>query len=119
MESLANNHPFLDGAIRVAFQTATYGHEHLRRLGRRQSSSPAIQQHSKSTSCTTAFGTLVLLVQFCAAYLQSALKLSWDTVTLPSALIVKCRVSCTRKLFPGPSPMILKLFTNVSFAWPF
>ena len=48
MESLANNHPFLDGNKRVAFQTATYGHEHFRRLGRRQSSSPAIQHHSKA-----------------------------------------------------------------------
>ena len=53
------------------------------------------------------------------SYLQSTLKLSWNTVVVPLALIVKCSVSCTRKLFSGPWPIILKLFTNVSFAWPF
>src|SRR5438552_12377927 len=52
-------------------------------------------------------------------YLQSMLKLSWNTVIVPSALTVICRVSCTRKLFPEPWPIILKLFTNVRFAWPF
>ncbi len=51
--------------------------------------------------------------------MQSTLKLSWNTVVVPLALIVKCNVSCTRKLFSGPWPIILKLFTNVSFAWPF
>src|SRR4029077_7596238 len=52
-------------------------------------------------------------------YLQATLKLSWNTVSEPLALIVMCMVSCTRKLFPGPWPMIRKLFTNVRFAWPF
>ena len=35
-------------------------------------------------------------------YLQTTLKLSWNTVNVPSALKLRCRFSCTRKLFPGP-----------------
>ena len=46
-------------------------------------------------------------------YLQVTLKLSWDEVTVPLGLTVMWKLSCTRKLFPGPLPMIRKLFTAV------
>lgn len=46
-------------------------------------------------------------------HLQSALKLSWKAVTVPLALMVMCKVSCTRKLLSGPWPIIRKLLTKV------
>src|SRR5215472_10857869 len=52
-------------------------------------------------------------------HLQSMLKLSWLTVIDPSALMVTCASSWTRKLFPAPWPMMRKLLTNVTLAWPF
>ena len=48
------------------------------------------------------------------AYLQTALKLSWNTVRVPLALKVMCASSWTRKLLPGPWPIILNLFTQRS-----
>lgn len=58
----------------------------------------------------------LLTPSFHRLYLHSTLKSSKNTVTVPLALKVKCAVSLTRKLFPGPAPIIRKRFMNVSFA---
>lgn len=52
-------------------------------------------------------------------YLHSTLKLSWTTVVSPLAVTVTWKVSCTRKLFPGPGPIMRKLLTYVIDCWPF
>ena len=67
----------------------------------------AVRQLRKSPAFTLAAAlTLALnpsallpsdsLVDCVPFYLQSMLKLSWKTASVPSALIVICRVSCTR-----------------------
>src|SRR5689334_13565259 len=64
-----------------------------------------ISQRDKRTQRFSNFRYVFRLSQ--VSYLQSMLKLSWNTVATPLALIVMCSVSCTRKLFPGPWPIIL------------
>src|SRR5881392_4458857 len=68
---------------------------------------------------SSAAGNLSRLVTRENAYLQSMLKLSWNTVSVPLALKVTCKTSCTRKLLPEPWPIILKLLTYVWVNCPF
>src|SRR5260221_14638999 len=49
-----------------------------------------------------------------STYLQVMLKLLWKEVTVPLGWTVTWMLSCTRRLFPGPLPMIRKLFTKVN-----
>src|SRR5262249_31306467 len=53
------------------------------------------------------------------SHFPSTLKLSWKTVVSPFALTVTWKVSWTRKLFPGPGPIMRKLLIPVNETWPF